>query len=209
MKEFKPNGIEAMMLEHLIKKYEEAELQQMGAVNRGCETRDNIVVDTPNRTFHIEIKVKGYKRGEIPAGLVLGDTVEEHFKRPDGVEVSTPVLNLSNMPLPPKTRNSEMEAALRRARGEDLEADRLVSDAMEAAKRSVERAGFDFNQMAVGRGDFYRVHPGGLPISSEVDDIERRQREILGKTREETSKVSKLPHYLDWIKGQGEGEEEA
>ena len=119
MKEFKPNGIEAMMLEHLIKKYEEAELQQMGAVNRGCETRDNIVVDTPNRTFHIEIKIKGYKRGEIPAGLVLGDTVEESFRQPGGVEVSTPVLNLSNMQLPPKARDKEMEAALRRARAKE------------------------------------------------------------------------------------------
>ena len=169
MKEFKPQGFEAMMIEYLIKRYEEAELKQMKEINKGCQTRDNIVIDTTERTFHIEIKVCGYKRGEIPASVVLGDTIEEHVRNPGAGSpfMVSPVLDVSNAPIPFNMPRPPSKAEIE-------EANRMLRSGgrKEARKARQTEGGFD-------RSLFDQVRCRTQPVIKELPDIEARQRELL------------------------------
>lgn len=177
MKEFKPQGFEAMMIEYLIKQYEEAELKQMKGVNKGCQTRDNIVIDTAERTFHIEIRVRGYKRGEIPASVVLGDTVEEHVRNPGAGSpfMVSPVLDVSNAPIPfnmPRPPSKEeIEEANRQMR-------RRTPEGAREAVREAER---DFDRMIFDQALTYGVVPPST--IKELPDIEAKQRELIEETK--------------------------
>jgi len=121
MKRFTPEGFERQMIEHLIQKYEEAERNHCLAtgkgINEGCETRDNIVIDTPYRTFQIQIITRGFELGTLPPNIVLEDSVEEHRTGEDGKEEVVPVLDLSGMPLPLTQKEKEERRKMELARG--------------------------------------------------------------------------------------------